>query len=109
MIHKMGYRFRLHRQDLPGCPDIVLPKYGTVIFVHGCYWHRHKGCKLAYTPKSRVEFWTEKFEGNVERDRKHSDELKILGWNVGVIWECETQDHDILYECIKNIMDETKW
>jgi len=109
MIHKMGYRFRLHRQDLPGCPDIVLPKYGTVIFVHGCYWHRHKGCRLAYTPKSRVAFWTEKFEGNVERDRKHKDELRKLGWNVGVIWECETQDHDILYGCIKNIMDGTKW
>lgn len=109
MMHEMGYRFRLHRQDLPGCPDIVLPKYGTVIFVHGCYWHRHKGCRLTYIPKSRVEFWTEKFEGNVERDRKHRDELKKLGWNVGVIWECETQDHHILYGCIKNIMDETKW
>ncbi len=109
MMHGMGYRFRLHRQDLPGCPDIVLPKYGTVIFVHGCYWHRHKGCRLAYIPKTRVEFWTKKFEGNVKRDRKHRVELKKLGWNVGVIWECETQDHDILYGCIENIMDETKW
>jgi DNA mismatch endonuclease (patch repair protein) len=67
-LHRLGYRFRLHRKDLPGRPDIVLPKYKTVIFVHGCYWHRHKGCKYAYTPKSRVEFWERKFKENSERD-----------------------------------------
>jgi DNA mismatch endonuclease (patch repair protein) len=105
MMHERGYRFRLHCKDLPGCPDIVLPKYRTVIFVHGCYWHRHKGCRLAYIPKSRVAFWTDKFSGNVERDRKHKAKLKKLGWNVGVIWECETQDRDILYGCIKEIMN----
>ena len=66
ILHRMGYRFRLHRKDLPGKPDIVLPKYKTVIFVHGCFWHRHKGCKYAYQPKSRVDFWQKKFKGNID-------------------------------------------
>ena len=91
LLHKLGYRFRIHRKDLPGKPDIVLPRYKTVVFVHGCYWHRHKGCKYAYTPKSRVSFWIEKFKGNVERDKKHQKQLKELGWTVHVIWECEVQ------------------
>ena len=89
LLHRMGYRFRLHRRDLPGSPDIVLPKYRTVIFVHGCFWHRHKGCKFAYMPKSRPEFWQNKFDTNVERDRRVKRELKKLGWRVIVIWECE--------------------
>ena len=71
LLHRMGYRFRLHRKDLPGRPDIVLPKYRTVIFVHGCFWHRHKGCKYAYTPKSRTDFWQNKFQGTVERDKRN--------------------------------------
>jgi len=91
LLHKMGYRFRLHRKDLPGKPDIVLPKYNTVIFVHGCFWHRHKGCKYAYTPKSRVKFWKDKFDGNVKRDKNHRKQLKGLGWKLGVIWECEVE------------------
>lgn len=70
LLHRMGYRFRLHRTDLPGKPDIVLPRYRTVIFVHGCFWHRHKGCRLAYTPKSRMEFWSTKFESNMIRDKQ---------------------------------------
>jgi DNA mismatch endonuclease (patch repair protein) len=89
VLHKRGYRFRLHRKDLPGKPDIVLPKYKTVIFVHGCFWHRHKGCKYAYTPKSRVAFWGKKFRGNVERNKVVKRELKKLGWNVIVVWECQ--------------------
>ena len=100
LLHRMGYRFRLHRKDLPGCPDIVLPKYKTVIFVHGCYWHRHKGCKYAYTPKSRIEFWQKKFQGNIERDRKHQRDLKKLGWKVLIIWECEIIDLDKLKSMI---------
>ena len=71
-LHRAGYRFRLHREDLPGRPDIVLPKYRTVVFVHGCFWHRHKGCRFAYTPKSRVAFWNDKFRRNVERDRRNA-------------------------------------
>ena len=90
LLHRMGYRFRLHRKELPGCPDIVLPKYKTLIFVHGCYWHRHKGCKFAYTPRSRTDFWQKKFQGNVERDKKRQRELKKLGWKIIIIWECQT-------------------
>lgn len=89
LLHRCGYRFRLHRKDLPGRPDIVLPGRRTVIFVHGCFWHRHHGCKHAYTPKSNVAFWQEKFEGNVARDRKNAKDLKAAGWRVAVVWECE--------------------
>jgi DNA mismatch endonuclease (patch repair protein) len=100
LLHHMGYRFRLHRKDLPGKPDIVLPKYETVIFVHGCFWHRHPDCQFAYTPKSRVEFWTKKFARNVERHDEVEAELTSLGWNVVVVWECETRDEETLYELL---------
>jgi DNA mismatch endonuclease (patch repair protein) len=96
----MGYRFRLHRKDLPGKPDIVLPKYETVIFVHGCFWHRHPGCQFAYTPKSRVEFWTTKFERNVQRHEEVEVVLAEQGWNVVVVWECETKNEETLYEVL---------
>lgn len=96
-LHARGFRFRLHRKDLPGCPDIVLPKYKTVIFVHGCFWHRHEGCKRASTPATNVEFWTEKFRKNVERDAKTKKELKALGWKVIVVWECETKKDESLF------------
>jgi len=88
-LHRAGYRFRLHRKDLPGRPDIVLPKYRTVVFVHGCFWHRHSRCRFAYTPKSRVAFWNAKFAANVERDRHNVRELKRLGWRVVTVWECQ--------------------
>ena len=89
-LHRNGFRFRLHVKDLPGHPDIVLPKYKTVIEVRGCFWHRHRGCKYATTPSSNTEFWQTKFNQNIKRDRKHAKELNALGWNVIVIWECET-------------------
>jgi len=95
-LHKMGYRFRIHRKDLPGSPDIVLPKFETVILVHGCYWHRHEGCSNATTPKTNKAFWQEKFQNNIDRDLKNTDKLKGLGWNVKVIWECETIDQAAL-------------
>lgn len=103
-LHKEGYRFRLHRKDLPGKPDIVLPKYRTVIFVHGCFWHRHENCHYAYTPKSRLEFWEEKFRTNIERDFKVITQLKNLGWNVVIIWECETEDRHVLAEGLKMLI-----
>ncbi len=90
-LHKKGYRFRLHSKKLPGRPDIILPRYGVAIFVNGCFWHRHEECKYAYVPKSRKEFWQEKFKSNVERDKKKVTELTAAGWNVFVIWECETK------------------
>ncbi len=95
ILHRAGFRFRLHRKDLPGRPDIVLPKYNTVIFVHGCFWHRHFGCKFAYFPKSRIEFWKEKFEKTVKRDEFVQIKLKKAGWQVIVVWECEIKSNDI--------------
>jgi DNA mismatch endonuclease (patch repair protein) len=92
LLHKMGYRFRLHRKDLPGKPDIVLPKYKAVVFVNGCFWHRHSGCRYAYTPKSRIAFWEEKFSKNIERDKDAQTKLENLNWKVLTVWGCETSD-----------------
>ncbi len=89
LLHSLGYRFRLHRKDLPGSPDIVLPKYKTVIFVHGCFWHRHENCKYASTPKTRSEFWESKFEGNIKRDKINQTNLIKLGWKIIIVWECD--------------------
>jgi DNA mismatch endonuclease (patch repair protein) len=98
LLHRLGYRFRLHRKDLPGQPDIVLPRHQTVIFVHGCYWHRHKGCRFAYTPKTRTDFWQRKFEENVARDIRTRKRLRKLGWRIIIVWECETRDLEALAE-----------
>jgi DNA mismatch endonuclease (patch repair protein) len=92
LIHAMGLRFRLHKKNLPGCPDIVLTKCRTVVFVHGCYWHRHLGCKYASTPKTNTAFWLKKFTQNTNRDTENYCRLKKLGWNVLIIWQCETKD-----------------
>ncbi len=89
LLHREGFRFRLHDKRLPGKPDIVLSKYRTVIFVNGCYWHRHSNCRYAYTPKSRQEFWLKKFEETVQRDQKKQKILADLGLQVLVVWECE--------------------
>lgn len=88
--HRFGYRFRLHRRDLPGTPDLVFPGRRKVIFVHGCFWHRHSGCRFAYNPKSRADFWQAKFATNVARDARVQHELRTLGWDVLTVWECET-------------------
>lgn len=88
LLHRLGYRFRLHRKDLPGRPDIVLPKWRTVIFVNGCYWHGHKNCHLFRPPKTRTEFWTNKIESNQTRDRRNQVALQDADWKVLVIWEC---------------------
>lgn len=99
--HRLGYRFRLHRKDLPGTPDIVFPKHKTCIFVHGCFWHRHEGCKKATTPKTRKRFWKKKFEENKNRDIRKISELEALGWNSTVIWECESKDPDVVRILLK--------
>ena len=88
-LFKQGFRYRKNVKTLPGKPDIVLPKYKTVIFVHGCFWHKHSGCKYFVWPKSNIEYWKPKIERNVERDRANCEELKALGWNVLIVWECE--------------------
>ena len=92
-LHKRGYRFRLHRKDLPGTPDLVLPKYNTVIFVHGCFWHQHPGCKKTTIPKKNHTFWKQKLERNIERDREVILELKKRGWDVIIIWECDIKSN----------------
>jgi len=89
-LFRHGFRFRLHVKTLPGHPDIVLPKYKTIIEIRGCFWHRHPGCKIATMPSSNVDFWQEKFRKNVERDAKHAAELQKLGWNLIIVWGCET-------------------
>lgn len=93
-IHRLGYRFRLHDHRLPGAPDIVLKRHGAVVLVHGCFWHRHRGCRFAYTPKSKTVFWQAKFRGNVARDRRNAAALRHLGWRVLTVWECETTRPD---------------
>ncbi|PXW64642.1 T/G mismatch-specific endonuclease [Chelatococcus asaccharovorans] len=89
LLHRAGFRFRLHAKQLPGRPDIILPRYRTAIFVHGCFWHRHPGCRNATTPSTRREFWQAKFDGNVSRDARNQAELEAAGWTVLTVWECE--------------------
>lgn len=88
LLHRLGYRFRLHRKDLPGKPDVVLPKWRTVIFINGCYWHGHEDCHLFRPPKTRTEFWTNKIAGNRARDERNHLALHDAGWKVIVVWEC---------------------
>lgn len=90
-LFRLGFRFRKNVKVLPGKPDIVLPKYKTAVFIHGCFWHRHKGCKDATTPKTRTDFWIGKFQKNVENDLKHYEELSNAGWRVYVMWECDIE------------------
>ena len=94
-LHKEGFRFRLHIKDLPGKPDIVLKKYMTAIFVDGCYWHRHQGCKLAYNPKSRKDFWQSKFEANIRRDRDVNRMYRSIPWTLIRIWQCEVNNKNL--------------
>lgn len=91
LLHKMGFRFRLHVKDLPGQPDIVLPKHKTIIFVHGCFWHLHEGCRDGTIPKTQHEKWKAKLERNVERDKSHMMRLRKSGWKAIVVWECEIE------------------
>ena len=100
-LHKLGFRFRLHRRQLPGTPDIVLPRYRTVIFVHGCFWHRHQGCRYATTPKTNQDYWLPKFQANLERDARNVEALQELGWRVIVVWGCETRSVDLLEQHLK--------
>lgn len=106
LVHAMGYRYRLHRSDLPGKPDIVLPRHKKIIFVHGCFWHRHKACRKAGVPKSRTAFWLEKFEKNVKRDARNIDVLKKQGWKILLVWQCQTTDNDKLKQRLRRFLDE---
>ena len=108
MLHRMGYRFRKHKAELPGKPDIVMTSFKTVIFVHGCFWHRHRGCKKAYTPTSNVKKWTDKFDENVKRDKRNIQALRRAGWNVGIIWACQTDKQDKLEYRLIKILDNSE-
>ena len=105
MIYKMGYRYRLHRKNLPGKPDIVFGPMNLALFVNGCFWHRHDNCKYTYNPKTRKNFWNKKFTDTIKRDIKNRIELEKLGWKSAVIWECETLDQDVLKDRILNIIN----
>lgn len=96
ILHGLGYRYRVHVASLPGKPDIVFTKRRRVLLIHGCFWHRHAGCKRAFMPKSRIEFWSAKFSANAERDLRVTQALEAAGWRVRVIWECETRAPEIL-------------
>ena len=88
-LHALGYRFRLHRRDLPGTPDIVLPRHRTAVFVHGCFWHHHQGCPKSRLPTTNTEFWQRKIADNVRRDRRRARQLRAMGWRVLTVWECQ--------------------
>ena len=108
LLHQMGYRFRLHRLDLPGNPDIVLPKFRKVIFVHGCFWHGHKNCMRAKRPTTNKKFWNEKLSKNIKRDRKYPKELKKLGWRTLVVWQCEIKDKGLLMNKLRDFLENQK-
>lgn len=103
MAHSLGLRYRLHRKDLPGKPDLVFPCHKAVVFVHGCFWHRHAGCHNCTNPGTRPEFWAAKFAANVERDARCERQLRELGWRVEIIWECETRDRQALAVRLRSI------
>lgn len=104
LIHRMGYRFRLRVKDLPGRPDIVLPRHRKIILVHGCFWHQHPGCPHAQRPSSNTEYWNKKLDRNIARDRETLDQLANLGWNVLIVWECELKDISKLQEKLADFL-----
>ena len=108
ILHSLGYRFRLGCNDIPGKPDIVLPRYKTAIYVHGCFWHRHEGCKYAYMPKSKIDFWNNKFATNVKRDQEVSEKIKVSDWKQLIIWECQTRNKDQLIATLTEFLDDKR-
>lgn len=108
LLHKMGYRFRFHRRDLPGNPDIILPKHKKVIFVHGCFWHGHENCQRSKRPTTNIEFWNIKLDKNIERDHKNISELKLLGWQSMIIWTCEIKELITLKDKLQSFLGHNK-
>ena len=105
-VHRMGFRFRLHRRDLPGKPDILLPRHNKVIFVHGCFWHGHKHCPRSERPTTNERFWNKKLDGNIERDKRCRRKLRRMGWEVLVVWQCETRNPEKLLKKIERFLHE---
>lgn len=106
IVHRLGYRFRLHEKRLPGRPDVVLPRHRKVIFVHGCFWHGHKGCRRAARPSTNREFWDKKLDGNIARDRANIGALRRAGWKVLVIWQCAMKDRGRLEKTLGKFLSE---
>lgn len=104
LLHRRGFRFRLHDRNLPGKPDLVLPKHRAVIFVHGCFWHRHPGCPRTRTPATRQDYWVPKFERTVQRDQQNQRKLRLLGWNVLTVWECELKEAAALVDKLAGLI-----
>lgn len=104
MLHRAGYRYRLHRRDLPGKPDIVFPRKRKVVFVHGCFWHQHASCERADRPASNRRYWDAKLDGNLARDSQHEAALRALGWEVLVVWECQLADRDSLMATLASFL-----
>ncbi len=104
LLHRLGYRFRLHRKDLPGTPDLVFPGRRLALFVHGCFWHGH-GCRIGQLPKSRLDYWQPKIEANRDRDRRKQEALAAAGWRVGVVWQCELADREGLARRLRTLLD----
>ncbi|KIX14534.1 very short patch repair endonuclease [Dethiosulfatarculus sandiegensis] len=106
LIHGMGYRYRLHCKELPGKPDLVFPRLKKIIFVHGCFWHRHNGCKYAKIPQTNQDYWLPKLAGNETRDLTNQKKLCDLGWSVLIVWECQTKDTASLTEILREFLEE---
>lgn len=107
-LHKLGFRFRLHSAGLPGRPDVVLPRWKVAIFVHGCFWHQHPGCRRAARPKSHARFWNKKLDRNVARDRRNARRLRAAGWRVKTLWECQTANAGSLSRGLERFIREAK-
>jgi len=105
LLHRMGYRFRLHKKELPGKPDITLPKHKKVIFVHGCFWHGHENCPRSKRPSTNVVFWNKKINGTIERDKQNIQNLENLGWKTLILWTCEIKNHDVLKRKLTSFME----
>lgn len=104
LLHRMGFRFRLRRKDLPGRPDIILPRYKKVVFVHGCFWHQHPGCRKATIPKTRYEWWEAKLNRNSQRDKEVCESLSQIGWDQLVIWECELSQINVVTDKLRRFL-----
>ena len=105
LVHRMGFRFRLHRNDLPGSPDIVLPKHKKVIFIHGCFWHGHKNCNRSKRPSTNLSFWNKKLDSNIKRDRQNLIETRKKGWDYLVLWSCEIKKKDIIVKKLNKFLN----
>lgn len=108
ILHAMGYRFRLHEKRLPGKPDIVLPRHQRVVLVHGCFWHGHQGCNRSKRPKSNVDFWNRKIDGNIRRDVENQEKLRTAGWKILTVWQCQIRDRERLQNRLRDFMEDDR-